>query len=130
MLTLALFAIALLQPPEAPDAEAPIGKPMASDAPFVAPTKAELAQNQNKLKFDFGIKPQTEEEKRAAANAAAIARADQAGKDAAAPPGAWPDDSKVRCKTTDAGFVCGNSDKALEPNSPSRQALDALLKPK
>ena len=73
--------------------------------------------------------PQTEAERIAAANAAALARAEQAGKEANAPPGAWPDDGKMRCKPTDSGFVCGNSDKALEPDSPSRQALDSLLNP-
>lgn len=71
--------------------------------------------------------PQTEEERRAAANAAAIARAAQAGADVNAPPGPWPEEGKMRCRPTETGFVCGNSDKALEPDSPSRQALDALL---
>ncbi|MDO9337570.1 MAG: hypothetical protein Q7T61_14325 [Caulobacter sp.] len=73
--------------------------------------------------------PQTEEQKRAAANAAALERAEQAGRDANAPPGEWPDDGKMRCQPTDSGFVCGNSDAALAPDSPSRQALDDLLKP-
>lgn len=64
----------------------------------------------------------------AAANAAAIARAEQSGKDVNTP-GAWPDEGKMRCKQTETGFVCGNSDKAIEPGSPSRQALDDILKP-
>lgn len=71
----------------------------------------------------------TEAEAREAANRAAIERAEQAGKEANAPPGAWPDEGKMRCKTTDNGFVCGNSDKALEPDSPSRKALDEIMKP-
>lgn len=72
--------------------------------------------------------PQTEEERIAAANAAAIARAEQAGQEANTTT-PWPDNGKVRCKPTESGFVCGNSEKALEPNSPSRQALDNLLNP-
>lgn len=86
----------------------------------------------SKGRLGFGTAPQTpqtEEERIAAANRAALERAEQAGREANAPPGRWPDDSRVRCKPTDSGFVCGNSDKALEPDSPSRRALDELLKP-
>lgn len=82
-----------------------------------------------RLGFPTPAQPQTEEERIAAANAAALARAEQAGQETNAPPGAWPDDGRMRCKPTDNGIVCGNSDAALEPDSPSRQALDALLTP-
>lgn len=85
-------------------------------------------------KFNWGFTPkadpaQTDEEKRAAANRAALERAEQAGRDANEPPGAWPDEGKMRCKTTESGFVCGNSDKALEEDSPSRKALEEIMKP-
>ena len=81
-----------------------------------------------RLGFKVAPPPQTEEERIAAANAAAIARAEQAGQEANTTT-PWPDDGKMRCKPTESGFVCGNSEKALEPDSPSRQALDNLLKP-
>jgi hypothetical protein len=73
--------------------------------------------------------PPTEEERRAAANRAALERAEQAGRDANAPPGAWPDEGKMRCKTSENGFVCGNSEEALQPDSPSQKALQEIMKP-
>ncbi len=73
---------------------------------------------------------QTDEEKRAAANRAALERAEQAGKDVNAPPGAWPDEGKMRCRQTDDGFVCGNSEEAIGPDSPTRKALEEMMKPK
>jgi hypothetical protein len=143
MLTLAAsLLIALAQPAEIDGAFKAAPEPPAS----TPPAKPELtfdealatsystggsAAQKGRLGFKTAPSPppQTEAERIAAANAAALARAEQAGQEANAPPGAWPDDGKMRCKSTDNGFVCGNSDKALGPDSPSRKALDEVLKP-
>lgn len=94
-----------------------------------APTKADPGKDltfDEALAADYTKRNPPAQDPVAAANAAAIARAEQSGKDVNTP-GAWPDDGKMRCKPTDSGFVCGNSDKALEEGSPSRKALDDLL---
>ncbi|HYE45552.1 MAG TPA: hypothetical protein VEA44_07230 [Caulobacter sp.] len=71
---------------------------------------------------------QTEEERIAAANAAALARAEQARREAQG--GDWSDRGGVKCRATETGFVCANSEKELDdPDSPARQMLDSLLKP-
>ncbi|MDB5470111.1 MAG: hypothetical protein JWR84_1671 [Caulobacter sp.] len=142
MLAIALFALALCQQPAATDeavktAAPPSATPLADYAKVLEERKkAEAAKKPATISWEFDAsapppqpKPPTEEEKRAAANAAAMRRAEQAAKDANAPPGGWPDEGKMRCKPTDSGFVCGNSDKALAPDSPSRQALDEVMKP-
>jgi hypothetical protein len=136
MLTLlASLLIAQAQPAPPIDWEA---RPASEPAPATEPTFDEAlaasyaADDKAAPKGRLGFRtlpptqPQTEAERIAAANAAAIARAEQAGKDTNATT-PWPDDGKMRCKPTESGFVCGNSEKALEPDSPSRQALDNLL---
>lgn len=76
----------------------------------------------------LGFAPQTEEEKRAAANAAAIARAEQARQEAS---GAWPQSEKpkLKCRETSTGLVCGSSDRALdEQEQRLKERLDAMSK--
>lgn len=139
-LTLALFAA---QPDDGPVAtQQVIPPPSAAALEEVRRKEAEQrrkdeeAAKANKIDWDWHPTPPappppppTEEEKRAAANRAAMERAEAAGRDANAPPGAWPDDGKMRCKPTENGIVCGNSDEALGPDSPARKALDEMMKP-
>ena len=115
-------------PRPAPEPPAPTA-PAKAEPTFEEALAASYAAEDKAPKGGLGFKTaplQTEEDRIAAANAAALARAEQAGKDAAAVT-PWPDEGKTRCKPTETGFVCGTSEKALEPDSPSRQALDSLL---
>jgi hypothetical protein len=128
MLPLIACLLALqAQPAEIDWNPKPAPEPAAKAEPTFEEALAASYAAEDKGRLGFKIAPpQTEEERIAAANAAAIARAEQAAKDANATT-PWPDQGKMRCKSTESGFVCGNSDKALEPDSPSRQALDGLL---
>jgi hypothetical protein len=65
-----------------------------------------------------------------AANQAAIARAEAAARDIQ-DSGTWADDSnRMRCRQTTSGFVCGNSDKAIEEQEAALKArMDSLNKP-
>lgn len=137
---LASLLFAQAQPAEIDWNPRPAPEPAASTAPAKAESTFEEAlaasyRDQKavpKSRLGFGTTPpppQTEQERIAAANAAAIARAEQAARDANAPQ-PWPDEGRIRCKPTETGIVCGNSEKAVnDPDSPSRQMLDSLLKP-
>ena len=144
MLSLALALLILAaQPDDTPVSTRQVVPPPSADAIEEARRKIaeEEAQKEAQWRADLArwranhpapppapLAP-TEEERRAAANRAALERAEQASRDAAAPPGAWPDDGKMRCKTTENGFVCGNSEEALGPDSPARKALEEVIKP-
>lgn len=138
--TLLLFAA---QPDDGPVSTNQVVPPPTAAALEAARQKAEAekaareAARPKVINFEFDAsappppppKTPTGEEKRAAANRAALERAEQAARDANAPPGGWPDEGKMRCKPTENGFVCGNSEEAVGPDSPSRKALDEIMKP-
>ncbi|MBX3481612.1 MAG: hypothetical protein KF842_14560 [Caulobacter sp.] len=121
-----ILALALALLFQAEPAAAPATPPPASSNPGQAPVE-QPAAGQTDTDEDWGVSDYLNnptaasiEAQRAAANRAAIERAEAAGRDVNAPPSAYETQASGRCRSTPNGFVCGSSERA-------RQKSEALL---